>query len=104
VKIAPYMIMPTNKFRTYWNILIIFLLIYTATYMPYDVAFIDTPSTLSNNIDYAVDALFSIDIILTFFTTYEEPDGTIRHRLPDIARSYIKSWFFLDLIAWYFIS
>lgn len=34
-KSCKYIIMPTDKFKLYWNIIIILMLFYTATYMPY---------------------------------------------------------------------
>jgi len=41
-----------------------------------------------------------IDIIITFFSAYEEQDGFVQQNLRVIAISYIKSWFFADFIAW----
>ena len=36
------LIMPDSKFKTVWNILIIFLLVYTALFVPYKLAFIES--------------------------------------------------------------
>ncbi len=40
-KPCPFLIMPSSCFKLFWNIVIIFLLIYTATWMPYQICFID---------------------------------------------------------------
>ena len=47
-----------------------------------------------------VDIVFLIDIIMTFFTSYQNEDET--HEFTDlksIAIRYLKTWFFVDLIS-----
>ena len=34
-KSCPLMIMPDSMFKAFWNMIVAFLLIYTATYVPY---------------------------------------------------------------------
>ena len=36
------LIMPDSKFKVYWNIIIILLLLYTALFVPFKIAFIET--------------------------------------------------------------
>ena len=67
--------------------------------MPYKTAFLDEPSSLSFYIDLCVDVLFGLDILVNFFSAYEEADGTIKDSFRDIANNYLRSWFFIDLIA-----
>ncbi len=47
--------------------------------MPYRVSFIDDISNSSPGaiFDYSVDLLFGADIIVTFFSAYEESDGSL---------------------------
>ena len=45
--------------------------------MPFRIAFIDDESVGQVIIDWSVDSLFFIDIIITFFSTYEEADGYV---------------------------
>lgn len=92
--------MPYTKFRAIWNIILIVLLIYTALLTPYYIAFINNTTTLQNIIDYAVDILFTLDIFITFISAYEAADGSIEHRPERIVKSYVKSWFLIDVIAW----
>ena len=99
-KSCPLIIMPQSKFKLSWNLVIIVLLLYTATYMPYRICFIDDASTGSFlAFEYMVDVLFFLDILINFNSALEMPDGTIDPRLKFIAMAYIKSWFFLDLCA-----
>jgi hypothetical protein len=86
-------------FKSIWNILLIFLLMYTATFMPYKICFVDNASQASEMLDTVVDFLFAFDIIVNFLSAVEESDGTISYAPTKIAQKYIKSWFFFDLIA-----
>jgi hypothetical protein len=64
--------MPDSLFKKIWNCIIIILLIYTATYVPFKVAFVDETSASLFAWDLVVDALFFIDIFVNFFAAYEE--------------------------------
>jgi hypothetical protein len=65
----------------FWNIVIIVLLIYTATWMPYQICFIDEPSKGAMlAFEYFIDSLFALDIIFNFISAYELSDGSIEVR------------------------
>jgi hypothetical protein len=55
----------------------IILLLYTAIYMPFKIAFIDDENEVEQALDWTVDSLFFVDIVITFFSTYEEADGYV---------------------------
>jgi len=67
------LIMPDGKFKTVWNMIIIFLLIYTGSYVPYKIAFIDEDSKGVEIFEYIVDILFFMDIIINFFSATDDP-------------------------------
>lgn len=69
--------MPQSFFKSVWNVILIILLVYTATYMPYKICFIDEPSQSSEIVDTVVDVLFAIDIIINFISAVELADGNI---------------------------
>eukprot|EP00347_Sterkiella_histriomuscorum_P004721 403359363 len=94
-----YILMPSHRFRSVWNIMTIVLLVYTALFMPFKVAFVDQDTVLSTIIDWVVDSLFFFDILITFFTGYEETDGSFQYKLKSIAKNYIQTSFIIDLIA-----
>jgi hypothetical protein len=76
------------------------LLMYTATYVPYDTSFVDNDPTGVYDWELLVDSLFIFDLFLNFITAYEDLNtGIIEVRLKRISSDYIKSWFFLDLIC-----
>ena len=99
-KPCPCLIMPSSSFKIFWNIVIIILLIYTASWMPYQICFVDQTSTGSLLVlEYSIDCLFFLDIVFNFLTAFENPDGTIETRLNYIAWNYIKLWFIIDSFA-----
>ena len=44
IKPLPFILMPESKLKTFWNIIVAILLIYTATFVPYRTAFIEEVS------------------------------------------------------------
>ena len=72
------------------------LMFYTATYIPYKTAYIDSSADYVNNIELAIDCLFIMDIIFNFITAYEDSDKNVEFRIGKIASTYVKSWFLLD--------
>lgn len=61
-----YIIPPDSKFSQIWSLVIAVLLIYTATYMPYKTCFVDESTTTDNIIDWNVDVLFMLDILVNY--------------------------------------
>ena len=90
---------PKGRFKLLWNLMITFLLFYTASVLPYRVCF----NLLQNRewvlVDLLVDCLFFIDIIINFNTGIISVSGKLTYSRTLIAKSYIKSWFLLDLIS-----
>ena len=69
--------MPSSLLKTVWNMILIILLIYTATLMPFSICFITNPSTASDRWDIIVNLLFSADIFINFISAIDFDDGTI---------------------------
>lgn len=80
--------------------LIIVMLVYTASYVPYEISYIDDEQTSIVVFDIFQDVVFFIDLILTFFSAYEDKLVGIEVRHKKIAVNYLKSWFFIDLLSW----
>jgi hypothetical protein len=80
-------------------VFIIMLLIYTATYVPYKICFEDETSDAHFVFDLLVDFFFLIDIILTFFTAYQDNYGSIVTRKSLIAKNYIRGFFVIDVLT-----
>eukprot|EP01083_Nonionella_stella_P099945 281310_1 len=95
-----YILTPDSTVRQMWDIVVLFLLLYTMIYLPLKVAFYksDDPKNVDPG-DITVDILFFLDIIMSFVTAHKLPDGTVIKRFDDISASYLRSWFIVDLVA-----
>lgn len=93
------MIRPNSFFKTFWNAVLVLMLVYTASYMPFKTCFIEDSSVLSDVVDALVDFLFTVDIAVNFLSIIEKNDGHLIYQPKQIARIYIRSWFIFDLIS-----
>ena len=92
--------MPDSKFKQVWNLIIIALLLYTAIFVPFKIAFIQNDGIVMKTFEWIVDILFVIDIFINFMSAYEDSiTNLIVFDRKKIAMSYVKTWFFLDLLA-----
>ena len=92
--------MPDAKIKAYWNFIIIFLLIYTASFVPYRIAFIDDNPMGMVYADSIMDLIFLTDLMLNFFTPYEDKKQGLEIRHKHIAFYYLKTWFIFDILSW----
>lgn len=56
---------------------IVFLLVYTAIFVPYKIAFIEEESDVLRIVEATVDILFGIDIIVNFLSAVENKNGQL---------------------------
>jgi hypothetical protein len=87
--------------KIWWDMLINILIILNCFSTPVDLAFPSYRSSINvylNTLN-AVDFMFLVDIIITFFTSYENETMEIidNHKL--IAKNYILGWFFFDIAS-----
>jgi hypothetical protein len=80
LKTKKCVIMPDDKIKSYWNLIITLLLLYTASYVPYRISFIDENPMGMIITDTMIDMIFFFDIVLTFFSAYETKKLTIEVR------------------------
>jgi len=93
---------PTDKFKIYWDMLIIVLSIWNSILIPYELAFpviVEEEKALPV-FDYFIDAAFAFDIVINFRSVYYDPkteslvtDGN------KIAWRYLQGRFWIDLLA-----
>ena len=81
-----------------WDWLILILILYTATSVPFIVCF-KFDSIYMTIADAVVDLMFLIDMILNFHTTFVDEDGSFVFDLKKIRRTYLRGWFFMDFIT-----
>ncbi|XP_064647590.1 potassium/sodium hyperpolarization-activated cyclic nucleotide-gated channel 3-like [Lineus longissimus] len=100
--VGNWVIHPCSNFRFYWDFFMLMLLIANLIILPVAISFFnDDLSTHWIVFNCVSDTVFLIDLIINFRT------GVIMNNYGDeiildpklIARHYLKTWFFLDLIS-----
>ncbi|XP_025077225.1 uncharacterized protein LOC112553938 isoform X4 [Pomacea canaliculata] len=100
--VGNWVIHPCSNFRFYWDLFMLVLLIANLIILPVAISFFnDDLSTHWIVFNCMSDTVFFLDIVINFRT------GIILNDFADeiildpkqIARHYIKSWFFLDLLS-----
>ncbi|XP_033749800.1 potassium/sodium hyperpolarization-activated cyclic nucleotide-gated channel 3-like isoform X2 [Pecten maximus] len=101
-RVGNWVIHPCSNFRFYWDLFMLVLLIANLIILPVAISFFnDDLSTHWIVFNCISDTVFFLDIVINFRT------GVILNDFADeiildpklIARHYVKSWFFLDLIS-----
>ena len=89
-----------SYFKTFWSIVLLIIISYTAVYVPYKLAFIEEDTLTISIIDNIVDGLFWIDLAVNFLSEYDDP-VTLQpvSDFPKIIVNYLTSWFMFDLLA-----
>ena len=91
---------PDSKFMKFWCTTIIFLLVYVATIMPYNIAFVDYDTNSSwFYIDTIVDFCFISDVIIHSISGYYDEDNKLVTNRKKIFLTYLKGWFIIDIVA-----
>lgn len=85
LKPLPFIVFPQSRFKSIWNLIMMLVVIYTGTYIPYKTAFIESSDELISNIELAIDSLFIIDLFINFISAYEDNEKNIEFRLAKIA-------------------
>ena len=89
-----------NSFKLIWDLSVLLILLIISLIVPYRLAFIQTESDSWFTIYLITDTIFLIDIVLTFFTSFHDEQKA--HEETDrknIAKKYLKGWFWVDLIS-----
>ena len=104
----PLLLNPRSNFMTSWDALVGVLLLYTAIWTPYEVAFVeggtDSIAVVLNLrffINRVVDFGFFVDMCFNFFLPYELP-GAHGKTVTDhgaIVRHYVTGWFVIDFVS-----
>ncbi|KAJ2952844.1 hypothetical protein O0L34_g7210 [Tuta absoluta] len=100
LKKSKFIISHYGVFKTFWDWLILIATFYVAVVVPYNASFVQPGhARVSVTSDVVVEALFIIDIVLNFRTTFVSKKGEVVSDWKAIALNYIRSWFIVDLLA-----
>ncbi|XP_053686466.1 potassium voltage-gated channel subfamily H member 8 [Sabethes cyaneus] len=87
-----------GMFKGCWDWMILVATFYVAVAVPYNAAFVKT-DRLTMASDVIVEALFIVDILVNFRTTYVSRKGEVVSDSKSIAVNYLRGWFVVDLLA-----
>ncbi|CAG9317227.1 unnamed protein product [Blepharisma stoltei] len=99
-KLPIFVFHPKHTARVIWSVILLLILVYTATITPYRIAFKDLNKVDEEYvIDLIVDILFFIDVIMNSMTAYFDDEGKLVEKRLKILWNYMKSWMILDLVS-----
>jgi hypothetical protein len=99
-KLPWYVLSPVGNFCSIWGLVVLCMMAYTVTYMPFRIAFQDPVYFDSATfLDLIVDLMFILDASLNFFISYKVEGDFYEASLTKIFINYLKSWFLLDIIS-----
>lgn len=90
---------PDHKVKIAWDIWMSLIILYSVIIVPYRIGFEEDATGFFLVFDYIVDAVFGIDIIISFFTAYYDSYGHLITDRKHICIHYLKGWFFIDFVS-----
>jgi len=100
VQLPWYLLHPDSRLLRGWSLVTSLLLLYTATVMPYRLAFAEgADQGYWLYLEYFVNGLFSMDLLLNCFSAVYSPEGDLVSSLRTVLWSYAKGWLVIDLVA-----
>ncbi|KAG6949767.1 hypothetical protein JG688_00014492 [Phytophthora aleatoria] len=99
-KAHQYTISIHSTFRQWWDFVLTASIAYVIVMTPIKVGFDVQSSGLNYALDVVVDVIYLIEMVLNFFTSYEDDaTGEEIKELDKIRRSYLQSWFLIDAVS-----
>lgn len=97
---SKWLISPTNATKKVWDVWVLLLLGYTATILPFRLAFhSQTYWDLWTCLELVADSTFLVDVLLTCCSSYYEDDGELVTSQRRVLTRYLKSWLCLDFLS-----
>ena len=83
-----------------WQLVILLITVFYVIKVPWKVGFTSFSFPGETELDQTMDAIFLLDIMLSFVTTYkDEATGEFVFDRMQIARQYLRTWFIIDVAA-----
>lgn len=89
---------PHGHVKSGWDIIMLPAIFYTATIMPFALAFEAENEGLEVT-DWIVYAMFAMDMLIQFVSAYQDNSGHIISDPGAIAVNYLTGWFITDLVS-----
>lgn len=97
---SKWLISPASTTKKLWDVWVLLLLGYTATILPFRLAFHSQAYwDLWTSLELIADLSFLVDILLTCCSSYYDEDGELVSSQRRVLARYLKSWLFLDFLS-----
>ena len=83
----------------YWDVILIACVAITATFQPFEVAFLDFDDPFPVVVNRIIDVIFIADTIVQFFVPYQDVFGNTITNNCQIAMHYARGWLLVDLVS-----
>lgn len=100
IQVSARCVIPGNhKIKIGWDLGIMVLLLITTAIIPVRLAFVEEDTKPWQTAFFVIDGIFFFDIILWFFTSYQDQNNIeiVSHK--KIAINYLKTWFMIDFFS-----
>ncbi|CAG9334631.1 unnamed protein product [Blepharisma stoltei] len=97
-----FILHPNGRFKGYWNIILMFLLLYTAIVMPFEMSFLnETKGDEWWWTDVCLNILFFTDFVINCFTAFYDEDSLLVTGQAKILKNYLKGWMIIDIASFF---
>lgn len=97
-KMPPFRVHHNSLFHKFWDIMLICFLTYMSIVLPVTVGF-SVSSNATTDIGTLIDVFFMVDLVINFFTTYEDDQKILILDFYTIGVNYLTGWFGIDLLS-----
>jgi CRP-like cAMP-binding protein len=95
-----FVLHPHGKFKSVWNWVVVIILLYTAVFSPFSIAFIDGYYLSIYVLDFLVNTLFFVDFLVNMLSAYYVKSVLVVDHA-QIIKKYAKSWMIIDILTWF---
>ena len=97
-ELPPFIYLSDSPMRVKWDLIIVFYVVYYLFSVPVRIAFVSGSDIVAEVIDTSATIVFFADMALNFRTAIRK-NGILITDQKEIAKDYIKFWFWIDLAA-----
>ena len=98
-----FIINPETKLFFVYDMIVFFAALYSLIYLPSEITIESVCYNSNKNlrfyINYFVDILFIIDVIINFFVSFYSKKDKLMKKPVKVAYHYLKGWFFMDFLT-----
>lgn len=96
-----YIICAESVFKSRWDWFIIGLVVYNSALIPWSMAFTTSDLPGLKVLDYIIDSVFFVDIILNFCHAYIDKHGVEVVDPLLVRKNYLNTWFTVDFLGFF---